>query len=424
MNTIAAILHPVSSYQNTDRTPQKKLEEAVSIAQSISLRVTHKEIHNIVSPSPATFFRKGLLDNLLKIIIDKEIKLLIINTTISPIQQRNIEKELNIKVLDRTGLIIEIFGARAKTWEGKLQVKLANLTYQKSRLVRSWTHLERQRGGVGFTGGPGETQIESDRRMIKTQIEKVKNKLETVIKRRRLQRKTRQSAPWPVISLVGYTNTGKSTLFNYLTKSDVMAKNMLFATLDPTMRSIKLKNKQKVILSDTVGFISELPTLLISAFRATLEEIHEADIIIHIVDISHPNQKEQKNDVLNILDSMGVDPNIPIIEVYNKVDLLHLEVPTPLIKQKNNLYISAQTGQGVEALLNNISKIFEKQTHTMTIYIKSVKKQGEIIAFLHNHGTIEKQSINQSGEYKLTIRLSNIMKGRFNKQFQQYITLI
>ncbi len=304
---------------------QSRLEEACGLALAINLDVVCQEIVKLRNIKPATFFAQGFIDKISAIISEQKADLVIVDAKITPIQQRNLEKKLACKIIDRTALILEIFGERAKTKEGSLQVELAHLTYQRSRLVRSWTHLERQRGGAGFLGGPGETQIELDRRIIDDKIVRIKKELQKVKQTRELQRSARKKVPYPVVALVGYTNAGKSTLFNYLAKADVFAQNLLFATLDPTMRRIKLPSGREVILSDTVGFISDLPHELIMSFRATLEEVLEADIVVNVRDIANPDTLEQKKDVLEVLDNLGlkeIESKDNYIEVQNKIDLL------------------------------------------------------------------------------------------------------
>ena len=306
-----------------DRSPQARLDEITGLARAIDLNVVNAGIVSLNEIRPATFIGKGKTDEIAGLVKTLEAGIVVMDCALSPVQQRNLEKAWNAKVLDRTGLILEIFGRRAQTQEGVLQVELAHLNYQKSRLVRSWTHLERQRGGFGFLGGPGETQIESDRRVIAERIWKIEAELEKVKKRRKLHRASRERVPYPIAALVGYTNAGKSTLFNRLTRADVLEADMLFATLDPTLRSIDLPHGTKAILSDTVGFISDLPTMLVAAFRATLEEVIEADVILHVRDVSHEDTQAQLHDVENVLRSLGIEPNDPrIIEVWNKIDRL------------------------------------------------------------------------------------------------------
>ncbi len=317
------ILHPFFKKEKaaSERFLQGRLDEAAGLAEAITLDVIEKRAVALNAPRPASLFGKGKVEEIAEDVQDLEIHLVIVDAELTPVQQRNLERAWNSKVIDRTALILEIFADRARTKEGKLQVELAQLTYQKSRLVRSWTHLERQRGGVGFMGGPGETQIEADRRMINARITKLKRQLETVVKTRELHRKVRRDAPYPQVALVGYTNAGKSSLFNCMTESEVFAEDLLFATLDPTLRAIKLKSGLTVILSDTVGFVSDLPTELVAAFRATLEEVLEADFLLHVRDIAHPDSDQQKDDVLAVLKNLyDKDAEIELIEVWNKAD--------------------------------------------------------------------------------------------------------
>ena len=402
------------------RSPRARLDEIVSLARAIDLNVSHAAIQPVPKPQPATLLGGGQLAACADLIQQHQASLLLLDTILSPIQQRNLEKELQVKVLDRTGLILEIFGARAATREGRLQVELANLTYQKSRLVRSWTHLERQRGGVGFVGGPGETQIEADRRMLQTRINRVKKKLESVVRTRTLHRKARAQAPWPVVALVGYTNAGKSTLFNRLTNSEVMAKDMLFATLDPTMRTIKLPCGQKIMFSDTVGFVSELPTMLVAAFRATLEEVLGADVIIHVRDIAHQDTEAQKQDVMEVLQQLGVRDDIPMIEVLNKSDLL---VPDRLQEAENRalrddkstVFTSAMTGEGLEAFTQALSDVFAARAGRFKVQL--TPEQAQAVALIHETGQVLSQSIDDKGLYDMEVLLSEAAKGRFEKKF-------
>ena len=354
----AAVVFPNVLADSVSVTPETRLEEAVGLARAINLDVAYREIVRLREIKPSAYFSRGFVDRVKPLFETEEIELMIVDASLTPIQQRNLEKALKIKVIDRTALILEIFGERAKTKEGRLQVELAHLTYQRSRLVRSWTHLERQRGGAGFLGGPGETQIELDRRIIDDKIVRIRKELEKVKKTRELQRSARKRIPYPVVALVGYTNAGKSTLFNCLSSAGVFAENLLFATLDPTMRRIRLPGGREVILSDTVGFISDLPHGLIMSFRATLEEVLEADVIVHVRDIANENSLAQKKDVLNVLKSLGlknIENESGYIEVLNKIDLLdearrrYLEENAA--RNANVVPLSAVSGEGTERFL-------------------------------------------------------------------------
>jgi GTP-binding protein HflX len=404
MTQRAIVIHPWLKKKAQRRTPEASLEEAAGLAHAIDLVVADRVPVPMSDVKPSTLIGSGKVDEIKGAIAAADATLAIINHSLSPIQQRNLEKAWECKVVDRTALILEIFGARARTHEGKLQVELAALEYQKSRLVRSWTHLERQRGGFGFLGGPGESQIEIDRRLIRDRIAKIKKQLEAVTRTRELHRKTRRDTPYPVIALVGYTNAGKSTLFNKLTGASVLSMDKLFATLDPTMRELKLPSGGKAILSDTVGFISDLPTELIAAFRATLEEVLEADILLHVRDITHSDSIEQKRDVeavlLNLFDVDVLPDNV--IEVLNKIDKAE--------DKPKGLGISALTGEGLDKLFAAIEKEMQKRFYTQKTFKVGVS-DGKSLAWLHAHGKIVKQRIKNETTH-VTVQMSedNIRK--------------
>ncbi|MFC3616313.1 GTPase HflX [Lutimaribacter marinistellae] len=366
--TRAWVLHPEIKSDDDRRPPVPALEEAVALAAALpDLDVVGSEIVRLPRAQPGLLFGSGKIEELGERFKAAEVELVLIDGPVTPVQQRNLEKEWKVKILDRTGLILEIFSDRARTREGVLQVEMAALSYQRTRLVRAWTHLERQRGGLGFVGGPGETQIEADRRAIDEQLVRLRRQLAKVVKTRELHRAARAKVPFPIVALVGYTNAGKSTLFNRLTGAEVMAKDMLFATLDPTMRRVKLEDGPEVILSDTVGFISNLPTELVASFRATLEEVLGADLIVHVRDISHDESQAQAADVEAILTSLGVTEDRPMLEIWNKIDLLPDEERTAMVSRAERdpgiIAISAVTGEGLDGLLEAISDQLQGVRH-------------------------------------------------------------
>jgi GTP-binding protein HflX len=401
-------------------SPADRLAEAVGLAQAIDLAVIDQSIVSVASVRPATLLGTGKVEELKHAVEHERIGLVIIDHALTPIQQRNLERAWNTKVLDRTGLILEIFGRRARTREGRLQVELAHLTFQRSRLVRSWTHLERQRGGFGFLGGPGETQIETDRRLLQERIHKIEQELAKVTRTRALHRKGRRQVPFPVVAIVGYTNAGKSTLFNRLTEAGVLAKDQVFATLDPTMRELVLASGRRVILSDTVGFISDLPTMLVAAFRATLEEVVEADLILHVRDISHAESDAQRADVEAILNDLRVatdGPDCRVIEVWNKIDLLTDDERELLGEQARRhdpraVLISAHSGEGCAALCETIDAWVGRGDVDMTLDLPTTA--GRVVNWVHENAHVISQDITPVGSTRLTFRIAGEKLGRLN----------
>ncbi|WBQ13793.1 GTPase HflX [Hyphomonadaceae bacterium BL14] len=423
----ALVLLPLVAKMDSARA-EARLEEACGLAEALDLVTVEARIEPVRKLYAGAYFGSGKLDALAERVAELEAGVVIIDTALSPVQQRNLEKRLNAKVVDRTGLILEIFGRRAQTREGRLQVELARLSYERSRLVRTWTHLERQRGGRGFLAGPGESQIETDRRLISDKMAKLRRELDEVVRTRTLHRKNRQAAPWPTVALVGYTNAGKSTLFNLLSRAQVLAKDMPFATLDPTVRAIRTGSGRKLLISDTVGFITDLPTELIAAFRATLEEVREADVLIHVRDMADPDNEGRKRDVLDVLEALGAGPQSgqTIIEAWNKADRLDADVREDLMwraraashrpEEPHAVLTSAVSGDGVEALMNLVDSALSEDDFILRV--KAGPGDAAAMAWIHEHGEIlDERSEADTGLVHAVVRLSQADAGRFGTRF-------
>ncbi len=420
-----------TSEQNKDtpeppplHSPEDRLAEAVGLAVAIELDVRDSVIIPLSEPRPATLLGSGKVEEVGKLVAEHEITVTVVDYTLSPIQQRNLERAWNCKVLDRTGLILEIFGRRARTREGRLQVELAHLSYQKSRLVRAWTHLERQRGGAGFLGGPGEAQKELDRRIIQDKIDAIKKELEQVVRTRELHRAGRRKVPYPVVAIVGYTNAGKSTLFNRLTGAGVLAEDQVFATLDPTMREVRLAGGRRIILSDTVGFISDLPTSLVAAFRATLEEVIEADLVLHVRDISHAESGAQRADVEAVLRDLGIDVRLAasnVLEVWNKIDRLDADARVGLQLERARdesqpIAVSAVTGEAIDTLLSAIDARLGE--HDEVVDVEVGHASGKLMHWLHENTDVVERTALESGVMSYRVRITADKKPRLDHQIR------